>query len=714
MSEWPLSPALRQRQHQLEARRLEQQAIKAQREEAKAEALSKIPFSPSAFIRNGAKESSAPTSSTPGTLNTSHVTGTTGSGTPRTTYSIRYEMGFSNLDKDRSTIENSNGSVQKLIATRNHMLQHSSVAKAARTETMPAMSPSSQITHGGHNTLGSPARRGGGANLAADMSRAETSFGHRDPNASAASMMSGASQVSARSPARSFQRIQNRAQSAGASVSAASKHNAFASTLQADKHKHNNVSTRGWNNHININIPNPKKPATSAKINQTNKKVHEQLEDHLNDLIGLKYRCEQAMDAMAKQYSVLVNDAQEAEQVIQSLSDRYHQHDKLLEQWNRLPALATHSPTMQHESQRMAEVAAQDPHRGAFKDGMWTLNPLHNVGSPGESATRKGTSSRLNQAEAGASYAAASRGATRGGQLLLADGRGEYVPRTGSSVVSTDRRPDTAAFVGLNNAEKALHYGPVILKEIAFLRTRIDRCRQLLADTASSSDKLQHLSMLIDVATNVDLVCLGRLDTDATNVVVPASPAFPTLTLSDFDEAENEAASLTAYCCRAASELRKSVQSAVAGHSQCFEALIAAMRLGVKCAEAKRAESQRQIDEIDRDTIQRVQRHLDECLQEEARCAEQLTAAQKIITVRTAALSNNVFGDRGGPLNDPVIAASKTEVIQLERRRGEIDAKKERLLLEYDSLQRERERLEEIVASAAVSQQLIDEIRRHH
>ena len=780
MADWPLSPAVRQRQQQLEVRKQLQQINKIERDNAVAAERDQniASFSAATFIRCDTKASSAAAGAgTP----TAGSLGVSGRATPRGYSTVKYDMGYSNIDaagesklhaaalEDRAARGGDplDTPSQRLEKARGHTLTNSAVAQAAR-RAEPHINPSSQITHGGRNLLGSPV---GGADAAtptgSHIARQNHQYGASNANLASAGggllnasashdtsliarrldTSASAPPPSQHSPSRSFAARQQRIRDTA--VSATSKFNAFSSTLNAGKHSlanatlnnsaanlsapnlssnrrrgltpaaANNNSKAPWQGHINAKIPAAKRPATTAQIDKAAAGANELLQKHLNDLIALKYRCEQCHDAMQKGYSVLLHDAAAADGVVRTLSDRYKAHCSLLEQWNALPALATESPSLRHQRERMAALAAADPHRGAFKDGMWTLNPLHNE-RPTESATRRGVSSRLGQAEAGASYAAAARGAMRGGAVLAlntssssaAGGTLAQSVTGGGSQSTVPLAADTAAFVGLNNTQKALQYAPVILREISFLRARIDKCRQLIADTASVSDKLQHMSTLIDAATNVDLACLGRLEVDAATIVVPASPAFPTLSLSDFDAVENEAASLTSYCIRAAAELRKAVQSAEASHSQCFEALVAAMRLGVKCAHAKLQECQRQINEIDRDTLLRVQRALDDCLQDEAACEERLGAVQRIIDLRSAALGSNVFGDRGG--RDPIVEASAVEQAQLRARLEEIDGRKVRLIAEYDSLQRERAALEEIAASAAVSEQLVEEIRRHH
>jgi len=254
----------------------------------------------------------------------------------------------------------------------------------------------------------------------------------------------------------------------------------------------------------------------------------------------------------------------------------------------------------------------------------------------------------------------------------------------GMTTVHTDRShyghhaADSTTFVGLNDTNKALRHGETLLECIRILKGKIDGARQLLEDTAVASQKTQHLSQLIDTAMNVDLICMGR-KADEGHIAVNAAPAFPHMKLDDFDTIIQRSASLTTYCTRVAEDLRKVVVNALAGHSEASKALVAAMRLGIKCANTKREEALRQADYLHTGKRKAI-KDLDEALQEEAELEEQIARLSRIRSIRSTAASAAVFGGNGSADSDPVMHTLNMQMAELETRLcNEVLVRKERL-----------------------------------
>lgn len=386
-----------------------------------------------------------------------------------------------------------------------------------------------------------------------------------------------------------------------------------------------------WNRSFNpTDVPCSKSPVTTSRIMKASKDTLLQLERSFNDLVAKRQHCDRASNACLKEYSVLSHAVEDAEAAITHLNESFGDHEFLVQSFQQLPETVMQSPVRSHESAMDNQKDAVDPHRRAFR-------------------YQKPSSNNSTLA-------------------AVKKERQHYGHHSADSTV----------FVGLNDTNKALRHGDAVLDSIRNIKGKIDGARQLLEDTAVASQKTQHMSLLIETAMNVDLICMGK-KADEGHIAVSAAPTFPNMKLDDFDAVIQRSTALTTYCTRVADDLRKVVVSALAGHSEASKAIAAAMRLGLKCAATKREEALRQADFLHIGK-RKCLKDLDDAIREEADVEENISRLTRIKAIRSTAAAAAVFGSGSiDGSSDPVMYTLGIQLAELQTRMIEIQQRKERL-----------------------------------
>jgi prefoldin subunit 5 len=222
--------------------------------------------------------------------------------------------------------------------------------------------------------------------------------------------------------------------------------------------------------------------------------------------------------------------------------------------------------------------------------------------------------------------------------------------------------------------------------------------RDSLSGISLTDRELQHLMVLVDRATDIDMQCLDGTVPDA--VITNGSPLFPHLTINDSDAAVDKASNLTAKASRIAHGLRRALTTArgeVSHSAHQFEQnLHTAARINAEAAHG----AGRQLEGLRYD-LGRLQKHKSALLEEMEAVDARHGQVTRTITLRETA-KDAIFSKTGV---DPVIPVLRKEASELAQRRSDLDQQ-----LHAINAQIERSQHETAAASdqAAVAMHRVD------
>ena len=207
--------------------------------------------------------------------------------------------------------------------------------------------------------------------------------------------------------------------------------------------------------------------------------------------------------------------------------------------------------------------------------------------------------------------------------------------------------------------------------------------QQVLSNLSLTNRELQHLMVLVDRATDIDMQCLDGRVPDA--VITNGSPLFPHLTINDADKVMDNANGYAAQANRVAQALRRSVTTSrgEASHSaKQFEiSLNTAARIHAEAAQG----AVRHVEGL-RYELGRLQKQKAGVLEELEGIEARVSQVSRTIALRETA-KDAIFSKAGV---DPVIAVLQRETNELGIRRSELH---QRLATVNDSIDKaEREK----------------------
>jgi hypothetical protein len=203
---------------------------------------------------------------------------------------------------------------------------------------------------------------------------------------------------------------------------------------------------------------------------------------------------------------------------------------------------------------------------------------------------------------------------------------------------------------------------------LAAIQALAEEARQSLSAVALCDRELQHLMVLVDRATDIDMQCLDQAIPDA--VITNGSPLFPHLSINDTDTVVEKASALCSNAHRIAAAVRRSIANATAevSHSahQFEQSLQTAARAHAEAAQG----ASRQLEGI-RYEQGRLQRQKATLLEESEAVDARLNQVMRTISLREAA-KDAIFSKSGV---DPVVGVLRNEAKELSTRRDELDSR---------------------------------------
>lgn len=197
-----------------------------------------------------------------------------------------------------------------------------------------------------------------------------------------------------------------------------------------------------------------------------------------------------------------------------------------------------------------------------------------------------------------------------------------------------------------------------------------------IADSSVAQDelslhdrKLQHLMVLVDRATDIDMQCMSGDVPDA--VITNGSPLFPGLSINDADREIDAGAALCAKAGRLAAAVRRLLSGGRSEVNRSAEQMEVAVATSARLLSEKSSLTSHRVEGL-RWEESRLARQVSMLEEELAEVCLRLAQATKTVALREAAQDAIFTSTKRGELGDVVAAALKKEAKELKQRESEL------------------------------------------
>jgi hypothetical protein len=429
------------------------------------------------------------------------------------------------------------------------------------------------------------------------------------------------------------------------------------------------------------------------------------MQSHVNTLISTRQGLNRASEEAGRQFSCLTFCLRDADDVIGSLKARQMAHEECLVEFAALTPYAQCSPSKLHEY----EAQRQRLHSQQLKATVpVTASPNRKVA--GNSTPRKSPSA-----------------------ASCPPSLSSPQPHDWSKVVTYEQRSGSAKITSADT-QRSLAHGEVIRRHIETVAGLAAAAQGILGEIAAANRVAEHMMVLVDRTMDVEMQCMGHGAFTAKShqnvnyhddisssggvgaaaaagngmdrpVLVNASPLYPFMTVHDAGQVTGACTAVNVKAARATLSLKRAIAAAAAEVHNSSTNLIAAMKVGAKCAQEKFAQTKRSAAGMAWEE-QLLQKKLAKVQAEEV-------AVQQRLAVIAASLQMRA-GLQDGRC-DAVAGSLAAEHLALERRLSEVQSSVAESLASLQKIEQERQQLacelEKASSSSAVCLRFADSAR---
>lgn len=218
------------------------------------------------------------------------------------------------------------------------------------------------------------------------------------------------------------------------------------------------------------------------------------------------------------------------------------------------------------------------------------------------------------------------------------------------------------------NDESVKKYVNLVHAHLEQVNTGVGEARQAMDELTLHDRQLQHLMVLVDRATDIDMQCLDGSVPDA--VIINGSPLFPDLTINDAAEVMKLGTAICAKAGRLATGIRRAITNGRGEAAHSAQTLETRLSTNARMNAESVSSSTRQLQGLRYESA-RLEKQKATLLEEAEAIEGRLAQVDRTVALRETA-KDAIFSRKG---TDPVVDVLKRERVELAARRKDLEAK---------------------------------------